>query len=49
MKWLPSPLFVQLPQVVSWAPANAVPSGWGPVRMSRWFGVSPPPLTVSPF
>jgi hypothetical protein len=40
---------VQLPQVVSTAPAIAVPSGCEPVRMSCWFGVSPRPLTTSPF
>src|SRR5215831_8277298 len=44
----PSPLFVQLPHVVSTLPAIAVPSGCDPVRMSCMFGVSPRPLTTSP-
>src|SRR3954469_22416950 len=34
---------------MSSAPVNAVPSGREPVRMSCRFGVSPRPLTTSPF
>ena len=45
----PSPLLVQLPHVLSSLPANAVPSGCVPVRMSCWLGVSPRPLTTAPF
>src|SRR5512137_2142574 len=44
-----APLFVQLLQVLSSLPANAVPSGCDPVRMSCWLGVSPRPLTTAPF
>src|SRR5689334_7103532 len=44
----PSPLFVQLPHVVSTLPAIVVPSGCEPVRMSCMFGLSPAPLTTSP-
>src|SRR4029077_12976146 len=42
-------LFAQLPHVRSSAPANAVPSGCEPVRISCMFGVSPRPFTISPF
>src|SRR5437867_1938107 len=42
------PIF-QLPHVRSSPAAKAVPSGWEPVRMSCMFGVSPRPLTFSPF
>src|SRR5437879_5815189 len=45
----PSPLLVQLPQVVSPPAVEKRPSGSEPVRMSCSFGVSPRPLTISPF
>src|SRR5262245_44004376 len=45
----PFPLCDQLPQVRSSPAGKAVPSGWDPVRMSCMFGVSPRPLTGSPF
>ena len=42
-------LLVQLSQVRSSPAGKAVPSGCEPVRMSCRFGVSPRPLTTSPF
>src|SRR2546423_14612817 len=45
----PSPLFAQLPQVVSPPAVEYMPIGSEPVRMSCSFGVSPRPLTISPF
>ena len=45
----PCVLLVQLWQVRSSPAAKAVPSGCEPVRMSCRFGVSPRPLTISPF
>src|SRR5712692_9986149 len=45
----PSPLFVQLPQVVSPPAVENIPAGSEPVRMSCMFGVSPRPLTIPPF
>src|SRR6266446_909227 len=45
----PSPLLVQLPQVVSPPAVEKRPSGSEPVRISCSFGVSPRPLTASPF
>src|SRR5215204_2706560 len=45
----PSPLLAQLPQVVSPPAVEYMPFGSEPVRMSCSFGVSPRPLTGSPF
>src|SRR5258708_276876 len=45
----PSPLLVQLPQVVSPPAVEKRPSGSEPVSISCSFGVSPRPLTISPF
>src|SRR5262245_40520392 len=45
----PSPLFVQLPQVVSPPAVENMPIGSEPVRMSCSFGVSPRPLIGWPF
>src|SRR5215510_372503 len=45
----PSPLLVQLPQVVSPPAVENLPDGSEPVRMSCMFTASPRPLTVSPF
>src|SRR5580765_8658818 len=45
----PSPLFVQLPQVVSPPAVEKYPAESEPVRISCSFGVSPRPLTISPF
>src|SRR5262249_57390855 len=45
----PSPLFVQLPQVVSSRAVEYMPCGSEPVRMSWVFTASPRPGTVSPF
>src|SRR5688572_10946345 len=46
---LPAPLLVQLLQVWSALSVYARPSAVEPVRMSCWFGLSPTPLTSSPF
>jgi len=43
------PLLVQLPQVVSRRPSRSARPGSEPVRISCSFGVSPRPLTISPF
>src|SRR6267142_1509879 len=45
----PSPLFAQLPQVVSPPAVEKRPDGSEPVRMSCSFGCSPRPLIGSPF
>src|SRR5205085_8926825 len=45
----PSPLLVQLPQVVSPPAVEYIPAGSEPVRMSCSFGVSPRPLIGWPF
>src|SRR5882724_6040303 len=45
----PSPLLVQLPQVVSPPAVEKYPPASEPVRMSCSFGVSPRPFTISPF
>src|SRR5882672_4318842 len=45
----PSPLLVQLPQVVSPPAVEYMPMGSEPVRMSCSFGVSPRPFTFLPF
>src|SRR5262245_28346215 len=45
----PSPLLVQLPQVVSPPAVEYMPCGSEPVRMSCMLTGSPPPLTISPF
>src|SRR5216110_272073 len=45
----PSPLFVQLPHVVSPPAVEYMPVGSEPVRMSCMFTASPRPLTTSPF
>ena len=45
----PSPLLVQLPQVVSPPAVENLPDGSEPVRTSCMFTASPRPLTVSPF
>src|SRR5258708_12544742 len=45
----PSPLLLQLPQVVSPPAVEKRPEGSEPVRMSCSFGVSPRPLIGSPF
>src|SRR5262249_51573267 len=45
----PCPLLLQLPQVRSSPAAKARPSGCEPVNMSCRLGVSPRPLTTSPF
>src|SRR3989441_12492855 len=45
----PSPLFVQLPHVVSPPAVETFPAGSEPVRMSCMFTASPRPLTTSPF
>src|SRR5262249_46893947 len=45
----PSPLLVQLPQVVSPPAVENGPIGSEPVRMSCIFTLSPRPLTISPF
>src|SRR5262249_24816296 len=45
----PSPLLVQLPQLVSPPAVEYMPIGSEPVSMSCSFGVSPRPFTGSPF
>src|SRR5438309_2926518 len=45
----PSPLFVQLPHVVSPPAVEKFPAGSEPVRISCMFTASPRPLTTSPF